>query len=103
MAKRGPINKVEAFYIINNYKTLPIAELAVDLDRGISSIEKYIKQHIVNTNKTSETVSTIKAGDQFARHKGSVVMTENASTLGDAKRKKPMNKIDCVTKVKEDV
>lgn len=96
MAKKGPIGKIEAFYIDNNYKTMDIAELACDLDRTIVSVEKYIKQN--HTRKPS----TMPIGDQFARQKGVTIMTENASTLSDAKRTKKNIRPSCVIKIKKD-
>jgi len=94
--KRGPIGKVEAFYIEQHYKNTPIADIAVDLDRPISSVEKYIKTNIVK----SSTTNALKAGDQFVRQNGATIMTENASTLTDATRKKPVKNKNCITKIK---
>lgn len=95
--KKGPISKIEAFYINNNYRDMDIAEIAIDLDRSIKSIETYIKKNI--THKPKQT--TITAGDHFHHHRGATVSTENASTLADEKRKttaRPTQK--CITKVK---
>lgn len=98
MAKKGKLNKVEMYYIDNNYRTLSIADIATDLDRTISSIEKYIKD-----NLTNKTTSVMKVGDQMSRQNGVVTMTENASVLSDSKRKrKPITK-NCVTRIKDDV
>ena len=98
MAKKGRLNKVEMYYIDNNYKVLSIADIAADLDRTILSIEKYIKE-----NLTNKSTSIIKAGDQLARQQGVVAMTENASMLSDSKRKrKPMVR-NCITRIKDDV
>lgn len=97
MAKKGPISKVEAFYIDNNYRDKDIAEIAVDLDRSIKSIETYIKKNI--THKPKQT--TVTAGEHIHHHRGSTVMTETASTLADEKRKVgPRKNQSCVTKIK---
>ena len=99
MAKKGPISKVEAFYIDNNYRDKDIAEIAVDLDRSIKSIETYIKKNV--THKPKQT--TITAGEHIHHHRRSTVMTETASTLADEKRKTPTRKSQsCVTKIKAD-
>lgn len=95
--KRGPIGKVEAFYIENNYKHLDIAELATDLDRPISSVEKYIKTQIVKPT----TTNALKAGDQFVRQSGATIMTENASTISDSRRKPSPKNTNCITKIKK--
>jgi len=82
MAKKGPIGKVEGFYIENNYSTLDVAQIATDLDRPKSSVENYIKKNLKNANPKTNTI-----GEQFARRPGVVTMTENASTMSDATRK----------------
>jgi hypothetical protein len=97
MSKSGPIGKVEAFYIEHNYKTLTIQELSEDLNRKVETIQKYIK----NNFKSSQY--TIRAGDHFTKSKGSVIMTETASMLGDATKKRiPKSHNNCVTKIKHD-
>jgi hypothetical protein len=99
-SKRGPLSKAEVFYVSEHAKTgKDINEIAVDLDRPVKSIEKcYTKAQKDNTSKS------LNAGEQFAKHKGSVVMTENASTLGDASRKVrvPASKKNCVTVVRKE-
>lgn len=99
-SKRGPLSKAEIFYITEHAKTgKELSEIATDLDRPLKSIEKcYTKAQKENTSKT------LIAGDQFAKHKGSVVMTENASTIGDSRRKvrvKPSQQ-NCITVVKKE-
>ena len=99
MAKKGPISKIESFYIDNN-RDKDIAEIAVDLDRSVSSIEKYLKKNVTEAPRQT----SVKAGDQFARNdRGSVVMTENASQMSDERRKTVIKKPShCVTKIKQD-
>jgi hypothetical protein len=96
MSKTGPIGQVEAFYIEHHYKTLTDQELANVLDRKVETIRKYLKQNL-GSSKT-----TIRAGDHFAKSKGSIVMTETASMIGDGKRKTTKKPSDCVTKIKHD-
>lgn len=100
MGKKGPISKIEAFYIDSNHGQLSVAEIATDLDRTVSSIEKYLKNNV----KEQPRQTSVKAGDQFARNdRGSVVMTENASQMSDATRKSVIKKpTHCVTKIKAD-
>ena len=90
---------IESFYIDNN-RDKDIAEIAVDLDRSVASIEKYLKKNVTEAPRQT----SVKAGDQFARNdRGSVVMTENASQMSDAKRKSVIKKpTHCVTKIKQD-
>lgn len=100
MGKKGPISKIEAFYIENHHGQLSVAEIATDLDRSVSSIEKHLKNNV----KQKPRQTAVKAGDQFARNdRGSVVMTENASQMSDEKRKTVIKKPShCVTKIKAD-
>lgn len=80
-SRRGPLSKAETFYVIEHAKSgKDIAEVASDLDRPIKSIEKCY------TQAKKETSKQLTVGDQFARQKGSVVMTENASAMADSKR-----------------
>lgn len=97
MLKSGPISKVEGFYITHNHKNMDIKDLAQDLNRPIKIVEKWMKKNIV------EAPAGIKAGEHFARNKGTVVMTENASTLSDSKRKKKtLPRQPCITKIKDE-
>jgi hypothetical protein len=97
--KKGPLSKAETFYIDQHVKAgKDIHEIATDLDRAISSIEK----RVIKAQKENSKSATV--GDQFARRKGVTIMTENASTMGDAKRKRsqPSKLNTCVTKIKQD-
>ncbi len=95
--KKGPLGKAETFYIDGNYRDMTAADIATDLNRTITSVENYIKKTHVKQKPTTGTV----AGDHFAHHKGTTVSTENASSIGDAKRKVGSpTKLDCVTKIK---
>lgn len=96
-SKRGPLSKAETFYVTEHAKSgKDITEIAVDLDRPIKSIEKCY------TKAQKENVKAFTVSDQLARHKGAVVMTENASTLADARRKRSntVKTSNCVTKIK---
>lgn len=96
MFKKGPLSKIECFYIQQNHSKIEISQLSSDLNRPIDIIEKWIKKNI------TDAPSVMKAGDHFARSKGSVIMTENASALTDSKRKRHINNSQCVTKIKND-
>jgi|LakMenEpi03Aug12_release.lakeMendotaPanAssembly.Ray.scaffolds.fasta_scaffold05646_6 hypothetical protein len=97
-SKRGPLSKAETFYVTEHAKTgKSVQDIALDLDRPIKAIEKCF------TKAQKDSEATLNAGSQFARHKGSVVMTQNASTLGDLSRKRqPQTKQSCVTKIKKE-
>ena len=99
MVKRGPMSKVEAFYIDNNYNDLDTEEMAKDLNRSIKSVEGYIKK---NFKKNKPANSGPKAGDQFMYQSGATVMTENASSMADAKKqyRKKSNNSARITKIK---
>lgn len=97
-SKRGPLSKAEVFYITEHAKNgKNINDIATDLDRPAKSIEKCYTQAKAQEKKSAIT------GEQFARHKGCVVMTENASSLSDITKKsysRPCQK-HCTTKIKE--
>lgn len=97
--KRGPLSKVETFYIEENIKSgKDINEIASDLERAVKSIEKYVTK----VQKQLQAKPPI-TGDQFARRPGVTVMTENASTMSDSTRtKKPQPSLSCVTKIKHE-
>jgi hypothetical protein len=97
--KKGPLSKVEVFYIQEHVKLgKEIHDIAADLDRGIKSIEK-----CVTKAQKEFAPKPLTAGDQLARTKGSVVMTENASTMGDVVRKRtlPPKTESCITTAKK--
>ena len=95
--KKGPLSKAEAFYIDGNHKSMDVVDIATDLNRSITSIESYIKK-----NHNKEHVAGTKAGDHFHSYKGSTVMTENASTMSDEKKKVNTNNFNpkCMTRIK---
>jgi len=96
MAKKGPIGKVEKFYIESKINEKTIQEIAIDLDRSISSVEKFMKKH-----KIEPQPKTARVSEQFARSSGTVAMTENASSMSEQTRK-AVNNLDrsCTTKIK---
>lgn len=106
MAKKGPIGKVEAFYIDHHYQTATSSDLALDLDRTVRSIELYIKKNFTDKQKSITSIKqdngTLTAGDQFIRENGAVIMTENASTISDETRKyrKSIPRDNRITKIK---
>jgi hypothetical protein len=99
MVKKGPIGKVEAFYIENNYENKTSQEIAKDLNRNIKAVESHISKTIQGKVKDS----SMKAGDAFAYNdKGSTVMTENASSIADVNKKiGPRYNKNCVTNIKK--
>lgn len=98
-SKRGPLSKAEIFYVEEHVKIgKDINEIASDLDRPAKSIEKCVAKA-----KKENSPSKLTSGDQFVKQRGAVIMTENASTIGDARRKSCQNKrSSCVTKIKHE-
>lgn len=97
-SKRGPLSKAETFYITEHAKiNKDIQEIALDLDRPIKSIEKCY------TKAQKDNAASLTVGDQFAKHKGSVVMTENASSMADSTKTRsiPTRVKNCVTSAKK--
>jgi hypothetical protein len=96
--KKGPLSKVETFYVDAQVKLgTSVENISTDLNRPQSSVESYIA-------KASKKKEATAISDQFARQGGTTIMTENASSMIDAKRKKPTlpaKTLSCVTKIKE--
>jgi uncharacterized surface anchored protein len=94
-SKRGPLSKAEKFYISEHAKIgKGIDEIAADLDRPLKAIEKCY------TCAQKEGARTM-VSDQFVREKGCTIMTENASSMSDSKKRvSTQTSRDCVTKVK---
>lgn len=94
MAKTGPLGKAEAFYVEEKYKSgKPIEEIAHDLDRAASAIQKHV------TKLKLDKPQTIM-GQQFARQSGATIMTENASMMIDSAKKSTPSNPTCVTKIR---
>lgn len=109
-SKRGPLSKVEIFYVEEHIKIgKNLNDIATDLDRPVKSIEKFAKK-LSKPSKTSQQIKQenvtsprLIAGDQFIKQRGSTIMTENASTISDSRRRSISSKTqNCVTKVKKD-
>jgi hypothetical protein len=99
-SKRGPLSKAETFYIEEHVKMgQDITTIATDLDRPAKSIEKCVAKA-----QKENAPKGLTASDQFIRKNGAVIMTENASTISDARRKSTANKrsTSCVIKIKDD-
>ena len=97
--KRGPLSKVEIFYI-EGHRELEAEQLAADLTRSVPAIKKYLSD---NPIAKGETVMS----QQFAKKDGTVVMTPNASEMADASRPSRVNGMsasrkNCITSITKD-
>ncbi len=102
MTKKGPLSKAEKFYIENNRSS--VDALCKDLDRAKSTINKFLKTLPEVVETEDETKKESFGLSQFARNgKGSTVMTENASQMGDERRRvgTPERTRKCTIKVRE--
>lgn len=103
MVKRGALSKVEKYYIEGN-ATLPVEDIAKELDRSTNIISKHLDVMGVEppAEPTQATVEPVEEEGQMfqvmGRHerkgeKVATVMTSAASELADATRsKRGMNK-----------
>jgi hypothetical protein len=93
MLKKGALSTAEKFYI-ESHKSLEIEQIAKAINRSSDSVSKYLTKlkKAIKTEETSPQISeepkrpVLKKGktsEMMARHKGAVVMTPNASELGD--------------------
>ena len=103
---KGPLTKVEKFYIDNN-QNQPVKELATDLSRTEKTIQKYLDtlspddtEHIAKSKSDTPSV-----GDMMIKNEkyGVSVMTQEASMAGETPSQQK-NKFDpnVVHKIKDD-
>jgi len=112
MTKKGPLGKIEKFYIVNHLE-IDRKKLYEDLDRTKNIVDKFIKtlpkQEVVTSSKQEVEAPKPNISDQFARTEdgGAVVMTPNASEMADKKsaeyRSKAKSRVrtSCVTTIKD--
>lgn len=84
MSKKGPLSKVEKFYIQERYKEEGVDALAKELDRPKVSIKRHITK--CKDAENDQIESQFNAGNQFATSNGAVIMTQAQSEIGDAQR-----------------
>lgn len=98
MVKKGPLGKVEIFYLEKNIELgISLDQIATDLNRNLSTIKNYIDKHY---NKPS-TTNPFNVGSQFISQNGATIMTENASALSDSTKKLNRKQPPCITKIKK--
>ena len=78
MAKKGPLSKIEKFYIEHNHENMTVEDFCKTLDRAKGIVRKYIAE--CKSSSESNTSSP------FIHHNGSTVMTKAASERGDDNR-----------------
>ena len=80
--RKGPLSKKDKHFI-DDHMSMDANALAQELDRSLTSVEKYIEE-----NHTSQKSSTHSL---FVRKpdRGVTVMTEAASMAGDESKKNP--------------
>ena len=95
--KRGKLSRIETFYIDGN-RSKTAEELALDLNRGLKIIQKYLNENPVKTNETI-------VSQNIVREKGTTIMTESASMAADASRavrRSPSSHDHCTSKIYKD-
>jgi hypothetical protein len=97
MSKRGPLSKIEKFYIQENLDA-GVDALSTDLDRAKSVVKAY-----ADKCKPKVQVKETHISEQiFSNKRGSTVMTETGSMLSDdfKKSSKSRKRPKCVTPIK---
>ena len=106
---KGPLTKVEKFYIENN-KDFPTKKIAEDLGRSTKAVLKHLdsveKERVGSVAKSKdETPDTNSAGELMSRNEkyGVTVMNESASMAGESS-KGPKNNFNpnIMYKIKDD-
>ena len=100
MSKRGPLSKIEKFYIEENLE-LGVDSLASDLDRAKSVIKAYASKCEPKIQQKETTLSQ----NIVSNKRGSTVMTENGSMLSDDFKQKNRSsqsgkRQDCTTSIR---
>lgn len=97
MSKKGPLGKVEKFYIENNQEK-SIEDLSKDLNRAKSAVKAFwekCERKSKNTDVVTESKTQTHIASQIPSSNGSTIMTENGSMLSDdynymsSERKRP--------------
>lgn len=103
MSKRGPLSKIEKFYIEQNLD-LGVDKLATELDRAKSVVKAYASKCDKAPNPPVQKQETELSEQIFSNKRGSTVMTENGSMLSDDFRsqesKKEARRPNCVAPIK---
>jgi hypothetical protein len=105
MSKRGPLSKIEKFYIENNCD-VDLDVLSSDLDRAKSVVKAYAskcQKKKKNTEDTKQKKEPTHLASQIPSSRGSTVMTENGSTISDDFRKKSQflgKRSECTTSIR---
>ena len=95
--KKGRLSRIETFYIDGN-RSKTAEELALDLNRGLKVIQKYLDENPVESS-SSQTL----AGDNIVTEKGTTIMTEAASMAADSTRTRSLPSLHerCTSKIKK--
>lgn len=100
MSKRGPLSKIEKFYIEQNLG-IGIDKLSSELDRAKSVVKAYAKKCESKEHQIQKEPTKISE-NIFSNKKGSTVMTETGSMLGDDFKQKNVQKkrSNCTTNIR---
>ena len=97
--KKGPLSKVEKFYIENRYREDGVDSLFKDLERAKSTVKRHITK--CKDKERDDIEQQFSAGALFAQSNGAVIMTQGASEYGDAvkgtTKVMPRRQANCVT------
>ena len=82
MSKKGPLSKVEKFYIEKNIDS-DVETISKDLGRSSSIVTKYIENHCSKSDPRIINVGNLMAKKE---DRGVTIMTEAASSASDANK-----------------
>ena len=102
MTKTGPLSKAEKFFIEQKYSEIGLQGLCKELDRAKRIVDKHVKANGLVEEKPEKQKPLL--AQQIAHHKGSTVMTENASTMSDDLRGRlpsGQSRRNCITKIRD--
>lgn len=100
MPKSRKLTKFEEAYIEMNRGKFTVEDFNREIKGvGIKNIQKYLDEHTVSSNNNVEPKMPT-ADDLMVKKSGSVVMTEQASLLGDIRGNKPATRKSYITEAK---
>lgn len=85
--KRGPLSKIERYYVESNRATLSVSDIARDLDRPVETVEKHLAaQTVAEATPAPKARSPILQQMTGKERRGIAIMTQAVSEASDDTR-----------------
>ena len=84
MSKRGPLSKIEKFYIENNCRASTLEDLCKEIKKSKQLVEKYYKE-CVDKQQSEDKITADKLMNVNSKQ-GYAIMSREASEFGEQNR-----------------